>query len=122
MEYFPLELLEKIFSYCEKKDYLNLMMINKRFFTIIIDDIALDVTALDVIAAKYNRLDCLQFLYDNNYVWSKNACITAYNYGNFECIKFLHNHGCMCNNKTIQFTLKNNCFKSFTFFINKLKP
>jgi hypothetical protein len=118
MEDLCTELIQKIFFYCKEKDKLNLIMVNKRFFNILSNE-KIDMC---VLAVKHNNLDSLKHLHTNGYKWDKHTCIMAVKNGNFECLEYAIDHGCPWDNdKTIHFTLKNNCFKSLTNFVNKLK-
>jgi hypothetical protein len=92
-------------------------MVNARFFDIITDG----DEDMCVLAAKYNRLDCLQHLYNNGYPWNEQTCIMANKCGHLECLKYAYENGCPWNDKMVQFTLENNYFQVFSYMVNKLK-
>lgn len=45
-------------------------------------------------AARYNRLDCLQYLHRHGCPWDAGTTSAALTYGNIECFKFAASHGC----------------------------
>lgn len=49
------------------------------------------------LATKGNRLDYLQLLRSNGYVFNKEACEIAAEHGHLDCLRYLHENGCALN-------------------------
>jgi len=45
-------------------------------------------------AARYNRLDCLQYLHEYGCPWDAGTTSTALTHGNIDCYKYAESHGC----------------------------
>lgn len=56
-----------------------------------------------MIAAEYNCLDCLEYLFNIKCPYTKIAGIKAAKMGNVECLRFLIKNGCIITNETIEY-------------------
>lgn len=59
-----------------------------------------------IIAARCNRIDCLTFFYNSNYVSSLNECYYAASSGSFDALKFCHKNGCCISNNDLEVAVK----------------
>ena len=66
----------------------------------------LDIQISDIIVKK-GHLECLKYIFENNYKLSIEISDLAAENGHFECLKYLHQNSFVCNKKTTFLTIKN---------------
>ena len=59
-------------------------------------------------AAEFGQLECLKYLHNNECLWDIETCNIASENGNIECIKYAFENQCPINAETYYYALKNN--------------
>ena len=58
-------------------------------------------------AARYGRIDCLEYLHENGCPWDEEATESAADGGHLDCLKYLHEKGCPWNEGATKFAAAN---------------
>lgn len=65
-----------------------------------------ETTLLSEMAARFGRLDLIQYLQNEGFPWGSSTCRYAAQRGSLECLKYLHEHGCGWNDACCSFAAR----------------
>ena len=73
-------------------------------------------------AAQFGNLDCLKYLHENGCPWNVWTCVSAASRGNLDCLKYLHENNCPWNEYAPAYAAANNHFDCLQYICENNCP